>query len=146
MENDYNFFDNAPANFGLCLKSECASAGECLRGLAGRDLGKERVNLTIINPLLADTAGESACKFFRKAEKVRVAYGFKRAMAQIPAGKVRSVRSAICGLVCQRNYYYLLRGEKPMFPDMQAKIASILTRNGLPGSVEFDRYDWLYEW
>ena len=99
-----------------------------------------------LNPLLADTAGESACKFFRKAEKVRVAYGFKRAMAQIPAGKVRSVRSAICGLVCQRNYYYLLRGEKPMFPDMQAKIASILTRNGLPGSVEFDRYDWLYEW
>ena len=65
MENDYNFFDNAPANFSLCFKSECASAGECLRELAGRDLSKERVNLTIINPLLTDTAGESACKFFR---------------------------------------------------------------------------------
>lgn len=139
-------FDKVPAGFALCLKSECASAGECLRGLAGRDLGKERISLTVVNPLLADTAGEQACRFFRKAEKVRVAYGFKQAMAQVPAGHVKSVRSAICGLVCQRNYYYLLRGEKPMFPEMQKKIASILTRYGLPAPVTFDRYDWLYEW
>ena len=91
---------------------------------------------------MADAAG----KFFQKAEKMRVAYGFKRAMAQVPARHVRSVRSAICGLVCLRNYYYLLRGEKPMFPDMQEKIASVLQRNGLPAPVEFDCYEWQYEW
>lgn len=146
MDNDYNFYDNAPVSFPLCLKTECASAGECLRGLAARDLKKDRANLSVINPLLVDIQGKTACKFFKKAQKVRVAYGFKRAMMQIPAGHVRNVRSAICGLVCQRNYYYLLQGEKPMFPDMQKKIAAILLQNGLPVPVEFDHYEWHYEW
>ncbi len=146
MDNDYNFYDQAPTNYSLCFKTDCATAGECLRSLAARDLTTDRFNLSIVNPLLANGAGGTACQFFRKAEKVRVAYGFKRAMAQIPAGKVRNVRFAVCGWVCQRNYYYLLRGEKPIFPDMQKKIASILTHNGLPAPVEFDRYEWQYEW
>ena len=97
-------------------------------------------------PLLADTAGEATCPYFRKAERVAVAYGFKQAMSRLEAGKVRSVRAAICQLVCQRNYYYLLRGEKPIYPAMQEKISRILERHGASLPVEFDRYEWLYDW
>ena len=38
MDNDFNFCDNAPEYFGFCLKTDCASAGECLRAFAARDL------------------------------------------------------------------------------------------------------------
>ena len=100
----------------------------------------------IVNPLRADTAGEATCPYFRKAERIAVAYGFKQAMSRLEAGKVRSVRAAICQLVCQRNYYYLLRGEKPIYPAMQEKISRILERHGASLPVEFDRYEWLYDW
>ena len=146
MDNNYNFCDNAPATFGFCFRTECVSAGECLRGLAARDLTRERTGIHIVNPLRADTAGEATCPYFRKAERIAVAYGFKQAMSRLEAGKVRSVRAAICQLVCQRNYYYLLRGEKPIYPAMQEKISRILERHGASLPVEFDRYEWLYDW
>lgn len=45
MDNEYNFYDNAPANFSFCFKEECASTEECMRWLAARDLKKDRTNL-----------------------------------------------------------------------------------------------------
>ena len=27
MDNDYNFCDNAPANYSFCFKTDCATAG-----------------------------------------------------------------------------------------------------------------------
>ncbi|WP_298073458.1 DUF6078 family protein [uncultured Bacteroides sp.] len=146
MDNDFNFCDNAPEYFGFCLKTDCASAGECLRAFAARDLTPVRSTFTLVNPLLADTAGARSCRFFRKAEKVRMAYGFRRAFALIPAGNVKVVRSEVCELVCRRNYYYLLRGQKPLSPAMQKKIAAILKRHGLTVPMEFDRYEWQYVW
>ncbi len=146
METDYNFYDHAPGNFACCFKADCATAGECLRALAARDITTKAISVNIINPMLTNPAGGKQCAYFRKAERVRVAYGFRQALAKIEVGKVRSVRSAILGLVCQRNYYYLLRGEKPMFPEMQKKVENILARHGLPTPIEFDRYEWHYKW
>ncbi len=146
MEDTFNYFKNAPGDFSLCLKSGCATVNECLRGLAGRDLDRERLNLSVVNPLLADEKGGEACPFFRKEEKVRIAYGFKRAKAKVEAGQVRNLRSAICRWVCQRDYYYLLKGEKPISPEMQKKITAVLARCGAPEPIEFDRYEWKYLW
>ena len=146
MKTDYDFCEHAPDSFSFCFKTDCASADKCLRALAARDLNKEKVNISIINPLLTNASGDAPCDYFCKAEQVRVAYGFKQAMAKIESGKVRNVRSAIQGLVCQRNYYYLLRGEKPIFPLMQKRIENILHQNGLPQPIEFDRYEWQYKW
>lgn len=145
-DDKYNFCENAPGDFSFCLNADCASAGECLRGLAARDLTEKMVVVSVINPLLVDSMGVSSCRFFRKAEKVRVAYGFKRALAKVESGKVRMVRSFMCGIVCQRDYYYLLRGDKPLYPHMQKKVVEILIRCGLEEPIEFDRYGWHYEW
>ena len=146
METNYNFCDHAPGNFSFCFKSECAMAGECLRALVARDINTERKCISVINPLLANPVGGSSCAYFRKAERVRVAYGFRKALAKIESGKVGGVRTAMLGLVCQRNYYYLLSGEKPIFPAMQRKIENILCRYGLSAPIAFDRYEWHYEW
>lgn len=146
MEQEFNFCDHAPANFAFCFRTDCPMADSCLRGLAARDLTTTRRTLMVVNPLLAHPDGDKACAYFCKAEKLRVAYGFKRALAQVPSGKVYNVRAAICALVCQRNYYYLLKGEKPMFPDMQRRVEAILVRHGLTAPIEFDRYDWDYAW
>lgn len=146
METNYNFCDHAPTHFSFCFKMDCATAGECLRALAARDINKHTINVNIINPLLVNTMGGASCPYFRKAEQVRVAYGFKQALDRIESGKVKRVRCAIMEMMCQRNYYYLLRGEKPIFPQMQRKIEGILNQYGLASPVEFDRYEWQYKW
>ena len=92
---------------------------------------EKKVSVSVVNPMLVDPIGSSSCRFFRKAEKVCVAYGFKRALAKVESGKVGMVRSSMCGIVCQRDYYYLLRGDKPLYPRMQKKVVAILTRCGL---------------
>lgn len=142
----YNFYDNAPANYNYCFKSDCATADKCIRALATKNLTQKRISLNIVNPLLVNTEGGSACPHFKKAEKIRIAYGFKEAMSKIAYGRAHKVRSAVCKYVCTRNYYYMLRGEKPISPDMQNIITSILQLNGLTSPIEFDRYEWQYDW
>ncbi len=146
MDNGYNFYDNAPGNFSLCFKAGCASAGRCLRWLAGRDLGTGTRFVSVANPLLADGRGEGACPFFRRAEKVRVAYGFKRAMGQVPSGRVAGARAAVFPMISRRYYYYLLNGDRPLWPEDQEQVASVLQGYGVPAPVEFDRYEWQYRW
>ena len=146
MNQDFNFCDNAPANFAFCFCADCVTADTCMRGLAARDLTPSRTTMLTVNPLLVDRAGGTSCHYYCKAAKQRVAYGFKRALAKVPSGEVSSIRAKMCSLVCRRDYYYLLKGEKPMYPAMQRKVEAILVRHGLTAPVEFDRYDWLYEW
>ena len=146
MESNYDFFSNAPITFGLCSKSSCPSANDCLRGLAFRDLNDSREKVMSANPLMTDAGGAAVCSLYRPAEPVRVAYGFSNALDSVPKGNVRDVREAICQFVCQRNYYHLLRGEKPMLPDMQRTIAEILQHFGASAPIEFDRYKNQYDW
>ena len=58
-DDKYNFCENAPGDFSFCLNADCASAGECLRGLAARDLTEKMVVVSVINPLLVDSMGVS---------------------------------------------------------------------------------------
>ena len=146
MNEAYNFYRNAPKNYSLCFRADCPAAAECLRALAARDLTATSPNLPVVNPLLTHPEGGNQCRFFRKAEKVRVAYGFRQALSQLPAGKVRRARMHLRELVTRRNYYYLLNGEKPLYSNMQQKIAAILQANGLTADPAFDRYEWQYDW
>ncbi len=141
-----NLYTQAPATFGLCFQTGCATAGQCLRALAARDLTRERKYINAVNPLLVNTKGGADCPFFRKAEQVRVAFGFRNALKQVRHGEIRTVRGGIMGLVSRRGYYYLFNGERPIYPDMQRKIAGILARCGAEQPIEFDRYEYRYLW
>lgn len=142
----YNFYDNAPRGYALCFNGGCASAEGCLRRLAGRDLGLEPMTVSTVNPLRADARGEGSCPFFRKAERVRIAFGFKQAMARVESGKVAGARAEIGSTTSRRNYYHLLSGDTPLSCGMQEHISAVLQRYGVPAPVEFDRTEWQYQW
>lgn len=146
MSDNYNFYDNAPMGYSLCFESGCASAEHCLRRLAARDLSRKPMSVSVANPLLTDTKGEGACPFFRKAEMVRIAYGFKKAMGKVESGKVAGARAAIMAMTSRRNYYHLFSGDRPISPDVQKSIEHVLQSYGLTAPVEFDRFEWRYRW
>lgn len=141
-----NFYELAPSGYSLCLRPECASARSCLRHLAGSGLTTRYRVTTVVNPLLASPEGEGKCPFFRPGGKVRVAYGFTKAMALVPHGNARAVRYALQARMCERDFYYLRRGDKPIYPEAQRWIAAELARAGAPEPIEFDRYEWRYDW
>lgn len=138
--------DQAPDSFGLCFRTDCATVHQCLRGLAAQDINDKRLILSIVNPILTDPKGKTACRFFRPVEKIRMAFGFKKAMDKVPSGNIRHVRASLLLQMCRRNYYYYLNGEKAIDPQLQQEIAAILIQNGLTEPVEFDRYEWHYAW
>lgn len=144
--NHENFCINAPKTFCFCLCSDCTATQNCLRALAAKDLDETRETLYIVNPKLINKERGTSCRFYRSNEMIKIAYGFKKNLAQIESGKIGNVRSSLSNLMCQRNYYYYLNGEKPISPKLQQTITSILIQNGAVEPVEFDRYEWQYEW
>lgn len=146
MENDFNYFDNAPSYFSMCLKSECASADKCLRALVARDMNQSRQNLLFINPYLVNTAGEGDCPYFKPVETERVAYGFKSALGLVPTKNTKTVRDAIAALFGRREFYKLLRAERPINLEKQEQIATIMANNGVPSPIEFDSYQETAKW
>ena len=146
MNDKVNFSKEAPVSFALCFRTDCVSADHCLRSLAARDLGKERTTLYIINPNLVNPKGGNTCRFFQSSEKVKIAYGFKWMMDHVPSGRIWHIRDAICSMISQRTYYYLMDGTKPILLDMQRKIGAILRANGLSVPILFDRYEECYLW
>lgn len=141
MEENLNYFEKAPEGYSLCFQSQCASAAKCLRALAARDINKSVPKLTIVNPLSVNTTSEGECPSFKSVDKARIARGFTNALRLIPMGNVENVRKTITEQLNQRDYYYLRSGEKQMNPKMQEQIAAILTANGAPEPIEFDRYE-----
>ena len=146
MKENFNYCENAPSGFCFCLKTDCSVASECLRGLAARDLSEKLSSVLVINPLLLKNEDGKTCRFFRKMERRKLAFGFKRAKSLLPSGRVAFVKEAICKHVCVRDYYYMLGGTKPMQPALQEKIAAILVENGVPAPIIFDRYEWKDFW
>lgn len=146
MEENFNYYEAAPGNYSACFSAGCPRRGECLHALVARDIPLDKNTVLALNPKLTADVSTQACPFFRKAERVRVAYGFKAAMDRIPAGRARGLKWNMTDLFCTRNFYYLRRGDKPIYPDMQKRIAAALKENGLQGPMEFDRYEWEIDW
>lgn len=141
-----DLYERAPREYTLCLRHACASASHCLRHQVALGLTPSRRVVPLANPLLTSPEGKGKCPFYRSAEKVRLAYGFTRALATVPHGKVKAVRYALMAHMCERNYYYARRGDRPLYPKEQRLVADILTQAGAPTPIAFDRYEWDYDW
>lgn len=146
MKSSNTNVTQVPRSFAYCFCHDCASADECLRYLAKDTLAEAESIVKAVNPTHADKAGAGTCDYFRRGERVRVAFGFKQALKSLPVAGMETARNDIKALMSQRTYYYLLNGEKPISPEMQEKIATILERYGLPAEMEFDRYEWCHDW
>lgn len=129
-----------PDNFRRCVASGCTTARRCLRYQAYEVSSANDSSFWCINPKAAMPEEGEACPHFCNAEKVRMARGFKGAMLSVPYGNVQHICRELSQHFCERNYYHMRRGDRPMTPAEQQIIANALEKYGAKTPIEFDAY------
>lgn len=129
-----------PTDFRRCVATSCAAAERCLRYQAFEASSADDASFWCINPKAARPEEGEACPHFCSAEKVRMARGFKQAMLSVPYGNVGNICRDLSQHFCERNYYHMRRGDRPMTPAEQQIVADVLQRYGARTPIEFDFY------
>lgn len=135
-----------PTDFRRCVASGCAAAERCLRYQAYEASTETDASFWCINPKSAKPEEGEACPHFCSAEKVRMARGFKQAMLSVPYGNVGNICREISQHFCERNYYHMRRGDRPITPREQQIIADALAKYGASTPIEFDAYYYDFLW
>lgn len=129
-----------PDAFRRCVATNCRAAGHCLRYQAYEASNETDAAFWCINPKAALPEEGEACPHYCSADKVRMARGFRKALLSVPHGNMQNIRFDISQHFCERNYYHMRRGDRPMSPTEQKIIADVLEKYGAKTPVEFDEY------
>lgn len=132
--------NSIPDDFRRCVVSGCAAAETCLRHVAYERSTEHDESFWTINPKAARPEDGTACPHYCSAAKVRMACGFKLALLSVPHGNVKRICDEISSRFCQRNYYHMRRGDRPLTPAEQQFVAEVLERYGARTPIEFDTY------
>ncbi len=126
-----------------CVKEDCSVKGQCLHYLAF-DNDKDFVEAYFINP--RKVKGNAQCPKFLSNEVHKVGRGFRRALAQIPYGKIQQVRSRMQDLLncCYSRYYKYASGEVPLKLEQAKAVQKFFVAYGLEPDKVFDTYEETY--
>lgn len=135
-------------NFGLCASDACPVHEACLRWVAAQQFPTRPLQWLYVSHHLVRQATADGCPAFATATPQRLALGFRRALASIPAGRQHAVCEALMqALGLLRNQYYNARkGARPLNPDEQQRVAAVLAEYGAPEPIEFDAYEERIYW
>lgn len=133
-----------PMGYAHCFNASCPRSGECLRHWAAGAATVAPEQIAVVNP--RRIASADSCPYFRCAQPVRMARGFRNALATVPSGQVKNVASAISRLYNQRYYYRMRRGEYALAPAQQEVISGILAAAGASLPIAFDYYETALDW
>lgn len=138
-------FDQIPEWWPLCSNSQCGRAGECLRHMAFVEVPEKITRWPCVLPT-AMKNGE--CPYFQKAEKVRMARGFKGLFRNIGNKYAQhEIREELTDYFKSKGTYYRYRdGERWLNPELQQMIAKIMQKHGVDDAPVFDEYCESYDY
>ena len=137
--------EKIPANYTLCIKSDCPKAANCLRHTAVAMVPSEVQRWQIVSPAyLAQMEGE--CPYFRSAEKVRYARGFVRMIRSLPVNVSETVAQRLIAHFGRNAYYDMRKGKHAITPNEQEIICAVVAECGAQQEVTFDSYEEDYQW
>ena len=138
-------FGQIPKRWPLCGNGQCSKAGECLRHLAFQQVPQTVTRWQCVLPTAMEEDG--GCRYFRKAETVRMARGFKGFYNSIKNKYIQhEVRVRLTQHLGSKGSYYRYRdGERWMNPGLQQMIADMAQELGLDAAPIFDEYADYYD-
>lgn len=130
--------DRIPKSFALCIHEQCPLAERCLRRIAWSAVVDGEEQFSIISPSYA-VSGEE-CSYFRPAERVVYARGFRGMQARMLPGQYAAFSQRLISHFSRNSYYERRRGERLCSPKDMAYIREVLDELGLV-HLEFDAYE-----
>lgn len=131
--------ERIPYEYALCLDSECPKAGNCLRRPAAESMTEKEEYWKIVSPKRLEGM-EGECPYFRSAQTVRYAKGFKNLLDCQPYNKRQEIAYDLASRFGQRTYYRLRKGERLLLPQEQQAVLNTVKRHGGDASLPFDEY------
>ena len=123
----------------ICQNAACANAGGCLRYQEFLDVSADKVSIYTLNPLRYPKDGDT-CAYYNSAEKIRVAWGIRRLLDNVPHAHAAKIRDALIARFGKNSYYKMFRGEIPLLPAEQAAVQEVFRKNGVDAAPAYERF------
>lgn len=137
--------EKMPTDYLICLNSACPHAENCLRQMCAMQYPEERVSVFALNPRRYPKEG-GECKYQRPVRKIRLAWGIKNLLREIPYDKARNIKYAMLAHFGRTKYYRFFREELPLTSTEQAEVKGIFRQNGVDSEPAFARYSEETDW
>lgn len=144
MEDNFDY-QLVPYGYAHCFNDQCVKGTKCLRHLTAMHVTEQDAVLSIVNPkrVPEDTA---ACSFFQPIQKIRVAWGTKHLLDNVPNKDAASLKSLLIKHFGRAMYYRFYRKERYLTPEQQAYITNLFRQKGIMGEPVFELYTDEYNW
>lgn len=136
-------FNEVPANYPLCIKSDCPMADHCLRQMAMQVLTKRERLVSIVNP--RRTEDSEKCEFYRSDDPQMFGKGFTGMQQEMLPRQYAVFMRKLRNRFGRNAYFERRRGERLCSPDEVAYVREVLTSLGLQ-HLDFDDYKEQYNW
>ena len=137
--------EQMPTHYMICLNSGCPRAESCLRHIYAMQYSEEEVSIHALNPRLYPKES-SECSYYRPMKKIRLAWGIKDLLHDLPYDSARRIKQSMLGHFGRTRYYCFFREERPLTPAEQTAVQSIFRRNGVESAPAFGRYSEEIDW
>lgn len=135
-------FEMLPASWIFCFLDECPQAEECLRRISSRTIPGDMSFGRAIYPTVLQ---HGHCEYFKSAEKMQCAYGFKTLFREVKIRDEGSLRDELKNYLGSRAAYYRYHnGERLLTPVQQQWIINLFKRFGYTENLRFDHYCEVY--
>ena len=143
MENNFDY-QLVPRNYPHCFNQQCSRSAECLLHLVAQNSTSQYNTLKIINPkcIPDDT---THCPFFKSNRKIRVAWGTKHLLDDVPYKDGGTLRRQLIDHFGKNTYYQVYRLERGLHPEEQEYIRKVFRSNGIAKEPGFEKYTEEYE-
>ena len=137
-------FADIPVWWPVCVNDCCPMAGDCLRRRAAMAAPDDVTRWTAVLP---NALKDGLCKYYQKAETVRMARGMRAIYKDVRTREAQhSIRMTLTSHFGSKGSYYRYRdGERWLSPEEQQFVTDTIRLAAGPVEVSFDEYKDTYD-
>lgn len=123
----------------MCANEACPMASQCMRYTKYTEVRETELSLRLLNISLVNVTA-NGCEYLHVPQQVTLARGFRGMYESLPQKAARNLWQSFPCCNSRRQFYYMLSGDVPLYPEQQQKILDFFSERGADTSLGFDAY------